>query len=279
MTNSHSTDPTTPNHTADQRLTPSLFEQIQSLFLLKNTPLHTLYTQFQLSLSVLFSILHDHTTQTLRRAIDEHTYLCAQRAHLELILETENVAIALAKAENPTQEQRRRLGTLNATLKTSFKHLQQLRDTLLNDDHTDLGEPHTTHKPTHTKRTTPRRAPTNTNANTYTSPHTTSSPTQPTPTPTHTKTNPTHTAETHTHTAPTPPTTPTPHLQTPSDPRWLPILPLLTPEEQHFITVLEPDLVETMLSYPPDYIVTNLRNALALNPDALASAVELTQTQ
>jgi hypothetical protein len=204
------TTPTTPN--PDQPLTPTLFQQIQSLFLLKNTPIHTLYTQFQLSLTVLFSILHDHTTLTLRRAIDEHTYLCAQRAHLELILETENVAIALAKTENPTQEQRRRLGTLNATLKTSFKNLQALRGSLFNDD--DTTSTHTP-KPTHTKRTTARgpssRANTNPTPTTPTStpPHTAPTPTPPTPstqsiynnspdTTPHTNSNPTHTAPTST---------------------------------------------------------------------------------
>jgi hypothetical protein len=257
MTHSHPTP--------DQPLTPSLFQQIQSLFLLQHSPIQLLYSQFKLSLTLLFSILHDHTTLTLRRAIDEHTYLCAQRAHLELILETENVAVALAKTENPTQEQRRRLGTLNATLKTSFKNLQALRESLFGEN-TDLGDPHTTPKPTHTKRTTTRRTPTPTT----TPPHTTPTPTTPRSTPPHTHPNtqsiynnaPNTTPHTNQYT-PTPTATPT------LDPRWLPVLPLLTPQEQRIIPHIEPDTAEDLFQLPPQHIATAIRHSLSVHPEAL----------
>lgn len=159
---------TTPNLTPPPQPLPFNPNALRDRFLLSSSSPADLALQFSLPPADVLSTLADPATSQLRNTLDLTSIQAAARSLLDLIHQTASASLALANNPEATQEQRRRVGTLNSTLRIATKSLTTAANQLFPTQ--------TTRRP-HQKTNQPNPQPT------PTPPPQTSTPTPQTPVP------------------------------------------------------------------------------------------------
>jgi hypothetical protein len=114
---------TSPNLVPPPQPLPFNPTALRDRFLLSSTSPVDLALQFSLPPADVLSTLADPATSQLRNTLDLTSIQAAARSLLDLIHQTATASLALANNPEATQEQRRRVGTLNSTLRIATKSL------------------------------------------------------------------------------------------------------------------------------------------------------------
>lgn len=173
---------TTPNLAPPPQPLPFNPNALRDRFLLSSSSPVDLALQFSLPPADVLSTLADPATSQLRNTLDLTSIQAAARSLLDLIHQTATASLALANNPEATQEQRRRVGTLNSTLRIATKSLTTAANQLFPTQttrrpHQKTNQPTPTPTPTPPQQTstpapTPKTIPiTNPNPKPITQPH------------------------------------------------------------------------------------------------------------
>ena len=219
-----------------------LADQIEALYLTTTPNPISIAQALSTTIQFIIAVIASPRVQSMRQILDQELHNCNQRNLAQLVNDVARASTELTNTQNPTQEHRRRVGTLNSSLNAALKAQSYLEH--------GITPPLPTPKPKPTPSKSPRTPNTTTRA---------------TPTPTPNTTTP------NTHTAPLDPADPQATLtreQLNADPRWQSLYPQLSPKAQYLATLLPVSTLELLLTLPTPHALSNTEHITSQAPDS-----------
>lgn len=207
-----------------------LADQIEALYLTTTPNPISIAQALSTTIQFIIAVIASPRVQSMRQILDQELHNCNQRNLAQLVNDVARASTELTNTQNPTQEHRRRVGTLNSSLNAALKAQSYL----------EHGITPPTPKPTKSPRNTKPTPTLNT-----TTPNTDTTPNTPNP---------------NTHTAPLDPADPQATLtrdQLNADPRWQSLFPQLSPKAQYLSTLLPVSTLELLLTLPTPHALSN----------------------
>lgn len=205
-----------------------LADQIEALYLTTTPNPISIAQALSTTIQFIIAVIASPRVQSMRQILDQELHNCNQRNLAQLVNDVARASTELTNTQNPTQEHRRRVGTLNSSLNAALKAQSYLEH--------GITPPIPTPKPTQSPRNT---KPTPTTPNTHTAPL---DPADPQATMTRDQLN--------------------------ADPRWQSLFPQLSPKAQYLATLLPVSTLELLLTLPTPHALSNTEHITSQAPDS-----------